>query len=57
MTHPAYRGRGFNLKLLNLALDAARKAGDVFSITFPATDRASMSGMLRTGWEPVCDIH
>lgn len=57
MTHPAYQGRGFNLKLLNLALGEARKAGDVFSITFPATDRASMSGMLRTGWESVCDIH
>jgi GNAT superfamily N-acetyltransferase len=57
MTHPAYQGRGFNLKLLNLALDEAREGGDIFSITFPATDRASMGGMLRTGWEPVCEIH
>ncbi len=50
MTHPDYQGRGYNLKLLNLALDEARKAGDVFSITFPATGRGSLGGMLRTGW-------
>ncbi len=56
MTHPSYQGKGFNLQLLNLALGDARKVGDAFSITFPATDRASMSGMIKTGWRPVADI-
>jgi len=57
MTHPEYQGKGLNLTLLKLAVDDARKSGDVFSITFPATGRASVGGMIRTGWEPVCDIH
>jgi len=57
MTAPAYQGRGLNLKLLQSALLDARKLGEKISITFPADSRMSIKGMLKTGWEPVCDIH
>jgi GNAT superfamily N-acetyltransferase len=57
MTHPAYQGRGLNLKLLQSALADARRLGDKFSITFPAANRMSVKGMLKTGWEPICDIY
>ena len=56
MTHPAYQGRGLNLKLLQSALADARRLGEIFSITFPATSRMSMKGMLKTGWVPTCEI-
>lgn len=57
MTHPAYQGRGLNLKLLRSALIDARRLGEKFSITFPAASRMSVKGMLKTGWEPICDIY
>ncbi len=57
MTHPAYQGRGLNLNLLQSALADTRRLGEKFSVTFPAANRMSVKGMLKTGWEPICDIY
>ena len=57
MTRPAAQRRNLNVALLARAVAHSREFGDLCSITFPAAHRASLPGMLKTGWTVYSDIH
>ena len=57
MTHPNFRRKGLNVALLEYAKHDAEECGEVFSVTFPTTERYSLPGMLRTGWNVYEDIN